>query len=80
MNTGWGFEQVLDEMNDDRFRALREQWRRQPPAHWLIAAFVGYKPPAAPEKPADFEAAYAAVARDFVNPERFFAPRGTPVR
>jgi hypothetical protein len=29
-------------------RALRESWRRHPPAHWLIAAFIGYKPPRDP--------------------------------
>lgn len=33
-------------MNDDRYRALAAEWRRSPPAHWLIAAFMRYKAPA----------------------------------
>jgi hypothetical protein len=32
-----------------RLTALQEEWRANPPAHWLIAALIGYKPPSKPE-------------------------------
>ena len=32
-------------MNDDRFRALQAEWTRHPPAHWLIAHYLGYQEP-----------------------------------
>ena len=44
-NTGWPFETVLDQMSFDRLKALEAEWKRRPPAHWLIAPFLGYKPP-----------------------------------
>jgi hypothetical protein len=28
-----------------RFLALQAEWRRHPPAHWLVAAALKYKPP-----------------------------------
>ena len=27
------------------YYAMLEQWRRHPPTHWLLAAFLGVKPP-----------------------------------
>jgi hypothetical protein len=27
-----------------RFLALQAEWRRNPPAHWLLAAAFGYRP------------------------------------
>jgi hypothetical protein len=44
-NTGWPFETVLDQMSFDRFQALQAEWERRPPAHWLIAKFLGYEAP-----------------------------------
>ncbi len=32
-------------MSFDRFAALEAEWKRRPPAHWLIAPFLGYKAP-----------------------------------
>lgn len=29
-----------------RLRALHRHWRRHPRVEWLVAGFVGYKPPA----------------------------------
>jgi hypothetical protein len=29
-------------MTIPRFVALRAEWRRRPPAHWLLAAALGY--------------------------------------
>jgi hypothetical protein len=37
-----------------RFLALHAEWRRNPPAHWLIAAALKYRPPgeaATPRQP-----------------------------
>jgi hypothetical protein len=31
-----------------RLAALQAEWRANPPAHWLIAAALKYRPPAAP--------------------------------
>jgi hypothetical protein len=28
-----------------RLLALQAEWRRHPPAHWLVAAALKYKPP-----------------------------------
>jgi len=28
-----------------RFIALQAEWKRHPPAHWLVAAALKYKPP-----------------------------------
>ncbi len=32
-------------MSFDRLAALEAEWKRRPPVHWLIAPFLGYKPP-----------------------------------
>lgn len=32
-------------MTFDRFKALQREWALRPPAHWLIAKFLGYEPP-----------------------------------
>lgn len=32
-------------MTTPRFLALQKEWKRHPPVAWLVAAFVGYKPP-----------------------------------
>jgi hypothetical protein len=45
---GWDFDTILDQMTFDRFAALNKEWQRRPPAHWLLASFVGYEPPQAP--------------------------------
>ncbi len=33
-------------MSFDRLAALEAEWRKRPPAHWLIAKFLGYEEPA----------------------------------
>ena len=32
-------------MSFDRLAALEAEWKRRPPAHWLIAWFLDYEPP-----------------------------------
>jgi hypothetical protein len=33
------------------FEAFQAEWRLRPPVHWLAAAFMGYKPPKASDRP-----------------------------
>jgi hypothetical protein len=42
---GWTWEQV-DQLTLPRLNALTAYWQRHPPTHILLAAHVGYKPPA----------------------------------
>ena len=44
-NLGWDFDTILNQMTFERFAALQKEWERRPPAHWLIAQFLGYEPP-----------------------------------
>jgi hypothetical protein len=43
--TGWTWDQALDGLTVPRFLALRTEWRRRPPAHWLLAAALRYQQP-----------------------------------
>jgi hypothetical protein len=43
-NLGWSWDQALDELTVPRFLALQAEWRRNPPAHWLLAAALAYRP------------------------------------
>jgi hypothetical protein len=43
--TGWTWDQALDGLTVPRFLALRAEWRRRPPAHWLLAAALRFKEP-----------------------------------
>ena len=43
-NTGWTFETILDQMTFPRLDALKAEWKIRPPAHWLIAEYLGYRP------------------------------------
>jgi hypothetical protein len=43
--TGWTWDQTLDGLTTPRYLALRAEWRRRPPAHWSIAAALGYREP-----------------------------------
>jgi hypothetical protein len=36
--TGWTWDEALDGLTVPRFLALRAEWRRRPPAHWLFSA------------------------------------------
>ncbi|MGA2492044.1 MAG: hypothetical protein ABSF67_03735 [Roseiarcus sp.] len=45
-----------------RYRALVAEWRARPPAHWLIAAALRYRPLAA-EAPAASQAPTVAALR-----------------
>jgi hypothetical protein len=42
-NTGWTWDQALDVLTVPRFLALQEEWRINPPTHWLVAAALKYK-------------------------------------
>jgi hypothetical protein len=44
-NTGWSWDEALDQLTMPRFIALRAEWRRNPPIHWLVAAALKYRPP-----------------------------------
>jgi hypothetical protein len=55
-----------------RLAALRKRFVAQPPAHWLMAAYLKYKPPAAEVEPITFEAAVAAEGGAYRLPKRFF--------
>jgi hypothetical protein len=45
--TGWSWDEALDGLTLPRLRALRAEWRRRPPAHWLLAAAMRYQEPGA---------------------------------
>ena len=62
-NTGWSWDQALDQLTMPRFLALRAEWRRNPPIHWLAAAALKYRAPndgAPPRQPtvAELKAAF----------------------
>jgi hypothetical protein len=44
-NTGWSWDQALDQLTVPRFLALHAEWRRNPPARWLIAAALRHRAP-----------------------------------
>jgi len=43
--TGWTWDEALDGLTVPRFLALRAEWRRRPPASWLLAAAYRYRAP-----------------------------------
>jgi hypothetical protein len=43
-NTGWTWDQALDGLTMPRLAALQNEWRANPPAHWLIASALKYRP------------------------------------
>ena len=47
-------------MSFDRLAALEAEWKRRPPAHWLVAPYLGYKPP--DEEPPQYMTPEAAKA------------------
>lgn len=48
MATGWTWDEVETQMTLPRLKALGRAWRRHPPSHLLLAAWLGYKAPAGP--------------------------------
>jgi hypothetical protein len=50
-STGWTWEQVEQQLDLHRLAALKRQWRRHPPVHHLVAAFLGHKPDDGPGAP-----------------------------
>jgi hypothetical protein len=48
MGIGYTWEQV-DDFDLPRVYAVYRGWRRHPPTHWLMASYVGYKPPPSAE-------------------------------
>ncbi len=67
----WTFEDV-EKLTWPRWRALARRLKLHPPVHWLVAGFVGYKPPPEAPTPANFGEACAATASWFKAPQRFF--------
>jgi len=60
---GWTWDEALDQLTMPRFLALRAEWRRNPPVHWLVAAALKYREPkddAPPRQPsiAELKAAF----------------------
>lgn len=51
---GWSWDHVQDWLTFKRLETLHVHWRKNPPLHKLVAAYLGYEPPAsAPGKMAD---------------------------
>ena len=44
--SGWTWDYVRDCLDLPTLHALHGVWRKHPPAHLLIASFLGHKPPA----------------------------------
>lgn len=44
MSTGWTWDQVRNELDVPRLKALNAYWKKQPPVHLLVAAYLGYSP------------------------------------
>lgn len=44
--TGWSWAQIEEELDLPMLIALNKYWRSHPPAHLLMAAYVGFKAPA----------------------------------
>lgn len=42
---GWTWDEALDNLTLPRLIALRKEWRRHPPVHWLVASALKYKTP-----------------------------------
>ena len=66
-STGWTADQVWDQMTFELWDAFCEEWRLRPPVHWLVGAFVGFKPPprrSGDHRPVD-RAGARSIARDF---------------
>ena len=65
-STGWTADAVLDQMTWDLWAAFQNEWRLRPPVHWLVAAFMDFKPSAAPLPGASPDAPSGrSLARDF---------------
>lgn len=45
INAGWTFDYVAFNIDLPRLAALNKRWAINPPLHWLVAAYVGFKPP-----------------------------------
>lgn len=45
MATGWTWDEIETQMTLPRLKALGRAWRRHPPSHLLLAAWLGYKAP-----------------------------------
>jgi hypothetical protein len=50
--TGRPWDELENSLTWQRIEALYEYWRKHPPAHVLVAGYLGYKPP---EKPKSIE-------------------------
>ena len=59
--TGWSWDQV-DALTIPRYRAMQRHWRDYPPAHLLLRALVGYRPPSNGRQTGGGFAALAALA------------------
>jgi hypothetical protein len=64
-NTGWSWDQALDGLTMPRLVALQAEWRANPPAHWLLAAALKYRPPPGPAQSAAPKATIAQMKAAF---------------
>ena len=60
-STGYTWDQV-GQLTIPRLKALMRYWGEHPPAHILLAAYIGYKPPAKGGTPVHNEALDAIAA------------------
>jgi hypothetical protein len=61
MCTGWTFDQVGEQFDLPRLKAMQSYWEGNPPTHIMIARYLGIKPKEAPKPDNDgLEAALAA--------------------
>lgn len=44
MSTGWTYDQVGEQFDLPRLRAMNEYWAGSPPVHVAVARYLGYKP------------------------------------
>lgn len=45
-STGMPWDRVEDELDIPRLAAMNEHWRKHPPVHIMVAAYLGYEPKA----------------------------------
>lgn len=62
LSLGWDWDAIDQGMTMSRLRSLRDYQSKHPPTHLLVAAYLGYKPPAQSSMN-DFLKAMAAQAR-----------------
>jgi hypothetical protein len=44
-NLGWSWDQAEAQLDLHRLRSFSKHWTEAPPERYLVAAYLGYKPP-----------------------------------